>query len=204
MAGLATESAKIGSRDLVSELKSYLKKTGDTYLGVVHRLDQPVEGLLVFGKNKTAADKLTKQVQFNEQSEKSMLKKYKALVYGHMAESSGVLTDYLIKNAKENTSEIVDVTMAKSLNAKKAILQYKVLEHNEDCDTVDILLKTGRHHQIRVQFAGAGCPLVGDLKYGTEESKEYSEKNEYKNVQLKAYKIEFNHPDSGKRLCFEV
>lgn len=204
MPGIATESAKIGSVDLVSEIKKYLKKTGNSYLGVIHRLDQPVEGILVFAKNKVVADNLTKQVQFNEKSGKGMIKKYKALVYGHLKAESGTMVNYLVKNAKDNISFVVPENEAKKQNAKKAVLEYRVLSQANDYELVDIKLLTGRHHQIRVQFAEAGCPLIGDLKYGNEASIAYSNENGRNNVQLKAYRLEFYHPDLKKRVSYEI
>lgn len=208
MPGIATESAKIASADLVSELKKYLKKKGSSYLGLIHRLDQPVEGILVFAKNPEAAANLTKQVQYDEKNGKGMLKKYKAILYGHMPTEEGTLVDFILKNAKDNTAMIVAEAKAKELKAKKAILDYKVISKDDNKDdnieTVDITLKTGRHHQIRAQFAKAGCPLLGDMKYGSEASKQYSQDNAINTVELKAYKLEFDHPDTRKRMSFEI
>lgn len=201
--GIATETARLGAKDLVSEIKSYLKKKGEsTYLGVIHRLDQPVEGIVVFAKTKVAAAFLSNQVTGN--NGRSMVKEYKALVYGHMSCDKGTFTDYLVHDGKTNSSYVTD---AKAIGAKKAILEYEVIEKNADTDLVRILLKTGRHHQIRVQFAHAGNPLVGDVKYGTKESISYAKTiggSQMENVNLIAFRLSFLHPDTNKEVVFQI
>ena len=151
-AGLATQTSHIGQQDVVSELKNYLKSP---YLGVIHRLDQPVEGLLVFAKTKEAAAKLTKQL-----SAGTLNKQYYAAVCGKPAEKSGELVDYLSKEG--NLAKISNV---QAQEAKKAVLQYQTLsvtqsEDNQDISLLDVHIDTGRFHQIRAQLANAGWPIL--------------------------------------------
>lgn len=206
-AGIATESANIRQKDLVTELKSYLKKQGETkaYLGVVHRLDQPVEGILVFAKTAKAADILSQQVTFDaKEKDHGMGKYYKALVYGHMPSDEGRLIHYIASDGKSNLSYSVSEDKAKDVKAKKAILDYKLLERQDNCDLLEITLGTGRHHQIRVQFAAEGHPLIGDLKYGSDESISYSNAANFKNVQLQAYRLSFYHPETNEKMNYEI
>ncbi len=165
--GIATETARVGQADLVSELKNYRKRKGeDTYIGVVHRLDQPVEGLLVFAKDGGTAKKLSGGLQRG-----TLTKKYAALVAGVPQAPEGELADYLLKDGRTNTSWVVPKEMK---GAKAASLRWRILRHNEAVSMLEIELYTGRHHQIRVQMAHAGFPLLGDFKYGSAESKEIS------------------------------
>lgn len=200
-AGLATQTSHIGQQDVVSELKNYLAKIGQSvdgkrtseqpYLGIIHRLDQPVEGLLVFAKTKEAAAKLTKQL-----SAGTLNKQYYAVICGKPSEISGRLVDYLIKEG--NTGRI---GQSEEAEAKKAILQYQIIKViNKDCSLADIYIETGRFHQIRLQMSHAGCPILGDLKYGSEVSIELSRKYGVKNVALYAYSIQLQHPMTGKKL----
>lgn len=204
-AGFAVQSAKVSSGDMESELKSYLKrKTGNTYLGIVHRLDQPVRGVMVYAKNEKSAALLSKQVQSGV--DKSMCKYYEALVYGDMTADKGTLTDYLIKDAKTNSSK---VTNESDKRAKKAVLDYDVLERltSEDGSAyckLGIHLQTGRHHQIRVQFAHIGHPLLGDQKYGNERSASLSTALNIRNIELEAARLEFIHPSTGEKMIFDT
>ncbi len=213
-AGLATQTAHIGQQDVVSELKNYLAKAdrgadgaktanasigrsmpGQPYLGIVHRLDQPVEGLLVFAKTKEAAAKLTRQL-----SAGTLNKQYYAVICGKLAQKAGELVDYLVKEGNSGR-----IAMPDEKEAKQAILQYKFIkELNEECSLVDIHIETGRFHQIRLQMSHAGHPILGDLKYGTQNSIELSRKYQVKNVALYAYRIELHHPMTGKKLDFSI
>lgn len=203
-AGLATQTAHIGQQDVVSELKNYLAgregrgsvSSGKTsYLGVIHRLDQPVEGLLVFAKSKEAAAKLTKQV-----STGTLNKQYYAVVCGKLSESSGRLVDYLIKEG--NTGRI---GKPQEKEAKRAVLEYTIKkELGKDCSLADICIETGRFHQIRLQMAHAGHPILGDLKYGTPESVEMSRRYQVRNVALYAYRLEFPHPVTREKMEFVI
>ena len=220
-AGLATQSGRVGQADMVSELKKYLVsgqkavepqrnmpqrvgKGSEPYLGIIHRLDQPVEGLLVFAKTKEAAAKLTAQL-----GKGSLNKQYYAVVCGKPASVSGELVDYLIK---DKDMARVSEKGAADTEAKKAVLQYrqvsctiaKVSDVLKDISLLDIHIDTGRFHQIRVQMAHAGLPLLGDSKYGSEESLEISKKSGIRNVALFAYRVEFVHPKTGKKLEFQI
>lgn len=207
-AGIAVQSAGVGSMDMVSELKRYRKQSEkEPYLGIVHRLDQPVEGIIVFAKTPKAAAELSKQASSGnitnpEQAKKQrdkMMKIYHAEVYGHLPKTEGELQDYLVKDPASNTSYVADMS-----DGKWSYLTYKVLERREETDLVKIHLYTGRHHQIRVQFSHAGYPLVGDAKYASEDSAEYNLKKNIRTVSLKAVKLEFTHPASGKRMDFSI
>ena len=202
-AGLATESAGIGQKDVVSELKNYVAKKNPgkmPYLGVVHRLDQPVEGLLVFAKTKKAAENLTVQLG------KGMLKKeYLAVVCGKVPENTGRLVDYL---AKEKGMAVVkdaaDVQAEKAADpqAKKAVLTYTKKAETEELTLLAVQIETGRFHQIRAQLSHAGFPILGDEKYGSEESKELSREKKIRFTALCAASLSFRHPVTGKTMAF--
>lgn len=195
--GIATETSRIGQADLVSELKNYRKKKGeDTYVGVVHRLDQPVEGLLVFAKDGETAKKLSSELQNG-----TLIKKYVVLVAGVPQTMEGDLTDYLLKDDRTNLSKVVP---REEKDAKKATLYWKLLQHNETISLLEIELYTGRHHQIRVQMAHAGFPLLGDFKYGTELSKELSRRASVNSTALLAYQLRLMHPINGKCMEFSL
>lgn len=205
-AGLATQSGRVGQPDVESELKKYLNRPGEAkreskaqppYLGVVHRLDQPVEGLLVFAKTKKAAAHLTKQL-----SEGSLNKQYYAMVCGQPVKEDGELVDYLVKDGN-----VARVVTGQAEGAKKAVLRYKVVEAAQvptNVAILDIHIETGRFHQIRVQMSHAGMPLLGDSKYGTQESTTLSKQLGIRNVALCAYAVEFMHPVTGNRLGFNI
>lgn len=196
-AGIATETAKIGQADIVSELRNYRKKKGeDTYIGVIHRLDQPVEGLLVFAKNQNAAKKLSAGLQNG-----TLSKKYAALVAGVPQTSEGELCDYLLKNSRTNLSEVV---RKDTRGAKEARLHWKLMQKLDACSLMEIELFTGRHHQIRVQMAHAGFPLLGDVKYGSDFSKELSKQYGISNTALLADYLTFIHPITGKKMEFSL
>jgi 23S rRNA pseudouridine1911/1915/1917 synthase len=201
-AGLATETARVGQPDLVSKLKNHRRENGeDTYIGVVHRLDQPVEGLLVFAKTKDVAANLTAQLR------KGTLKKsYTALVDGILPIGEEYqLTDYLLKDERTNLSRVVDKSVK---SAKEARLVYKCVENENvegvEFSKVNIELFTGRHHQIRVQMSNAGYPLLGDVKYGNPHSKELSERLNIKSTALLADKITLINPKDENILHFQI
>lgn len=200
-AGIATQTARVGQADMVSEIANYLaaKKDGggkSPYVGVVHRLDQPVEGILVFAKNKQAAADLSRQAAGEE-----MKKEYLALVCGRGTQRSGELTDYLWKDGKTNTSRVVPMEVK---GAKEARLSYEVVWEKPPEALVKICLHTGRHHQIRVQMANAGMPLLGDHKYADEEALALSKELGIRETALCAYRLSFTHPKTGKRMRFEI
>lgn len=206
-AGIATQTARLGQRDMVSELKNYLsgkpeyKGKGEPYLGIVHRLDQPVSGILVFAKTKQAAAALSRQI-----TDGVFHKYYYAVIYGKPAREKDRLEDYLYKDGRTNMSIVVSRDFPE---AKKAALNYKlvktlmVLEMFQETSLMEIELLTGRHHQIRVQMANGGMPLLGDSKYGTEEVKQFSREIGCRNVALCACKLNFRHPLTGKEISLE-
>lgn len=195
-AGIATQTGQTRQKDMVSEIKNYLKS--NPYLGVVHRLDQPVEGILVFAKTPFAAKELSRQLTGN-----LLHKQYDAVVLGEGFSESRELVDYLKKKAETNRSEITN--MGES-GAKKAILRAKTLDMNlqKNIALLEITLLTGRHHQIRVQLSGAGYPILGDKKYGTEKSIQKSLELGVDHVALCACRLELLHPKTKKKLEFSV
>lgn len=215
-AGVATQTAKVGQKDMVSEVKNHIRKSlGDAcgkepYLALIHRLDQPVEGILVMGKTPEAAAHLNKQL-----TEHMIDKYYLAAVCGKAPCQSAAVVDYLLKDEKTNLSGIVDQDTP---GAKKALLEFEVVKEKQRSlsgeaqgdnrmETISLLsvhLITGRHHQIRVQMSGAGIPLLGDQKYGTESSEEASKALGVRNVALCSNKLSFLHPTTNERLSFEI
>lgn len=197
-AGIPVQTKAFGTMDLESMLKNHISIQSSSktapYLAVIHRLDQPVRGLLVFGKNKGAAAKLNLQMQAGE-----FHKYYQAVLCGILTPDFGVLTDYLLKDGRCNTSR---VAKKDDKDAKYSELSYETLRTNEahTLSVVKIKLKTGRHHQIRVQMSNAGAPLWGDNKYNAE----FVEKRGYHPIALCAYRLEFLHPTTGQPLVFEL
>ncbi len=198
-AGLATQTARLGEIDLVSEVKNHIaKESGNTnpYVAVINRLDQPVEGIVLFAKNAKAAAALTSQMQ-----DGSMQKFYYAVVAGHMDVQDGQLLDYMEKDARSNLSKVVSET---SKNAKKAVLSYKVKASLEKMQLLEIQLLTGRHHQIRVQFSHRKHPLIGDTKYGSPESVSLNREVQARVPALCAFCLKWKHPVTKKELCVEI
>ncbi len=196
-AGLATQTSRVGQADMVSELKNYLK---GGYVGVVHRLDQPVEGLLVFAKTGKAAAALSGQM------EKGILnKQYYAVVCGKPEPGKGELVDYLCRTA-DNRAQVVNVNQAKEKGAKEARLQFEVLAATEggEMSLLRIHIDTGRFHQIRAQLSHAGFPIAGDVKYGTDLSAQSGRERGVRNVALCACELEFFHPAEKRKLVFRV
>lgn len=194
-AGLATESAGIGQKDVVSELKNYVAKKNPgkmPYLGVVHRLDQPVEGLLVFAKTKKAAENLTAQL-----GKGTLKKEYLAVVCGKVPENTGRLVDYLTK--EKGMAVVKD---AADTQAKKAVLTYMKKAETGSLTLLAVQIETGRFHQIRAQLSHAGFPILGDEKYGSEESKELSREKKIRFTALCAASLSFRHPVTGKTMAF--
>ena len=170
--------------DMLTLIKSYLKekynKPGNVYLGLIHRLDRPTGGIMVFAKTSKAASRLSEQIRLN-----LFTKKYLAIVSGYFDEKAGVFEDYILK--KEDNSSVI------SNLGKYAKLEYEVLKEKSNLSLVNILLHTGRHHQIRVQFASRNHPLYGDQRYG---------KSSKKQLALFAYYLSFNHPVTKEKLEF--
>ncbi len=174
--------------DLLNILKGYLKekynKPGNVYLGLVHRLDRPASGIMVFAKTSKAASRLSSQVRDNKFN-----KIYNAVVMNKINDS-GHLEDYLIKDTKKNIVKV-------SKEGKLAILDYKRLDYKNNMSLVEIKLKTGRSHQIRVQFSHNGNPLYGDQKYNRDAKVGQQ-------LALFAKKLEFYHPVTKELLSFEL
>ncbi len=191
-AGVLAQSDRSFDIDMVSALMTReTKKGNEAYITVINRLDRPVSGIMIFAKNREMAALLTNYIR-----EHNISKQYYAVVMGDL-EGEGQLVDYLLRNGKNNTSKVV----GKAVNgAKKAILNYKVLDTKEingkKTTLVKIDLITGRHHQIRVQFANNKNPLYADAKYGEGIRGE--------NVALCAYSLEFVHPKTKENMHFQI
>lgn len=180
--------------NMVSLVQKYLKekyqKPGNVYVGLVHRLDRPTGGVMVFAKTGKASARLTEQIKSQE-----MKKTYLAVVNGVVKEDSKELVNYLKKNNRTNTVQVVPEL---TTDAKKAVLTYQVLERKEKVTLVAVRLKTGRSHQIRVQMKHIGHPIFGDVRYGGDIlSKGH-------NLALWAYKLEFKHPITKEQMTFTV
>ena len=195
-AGIPVEAGRMRIMDLQGLIKSELyrrnRKGGEPYLGLIHRLDQPVEGVMVFAKTPFAAGSLSEQVRDGR-----MKKHYLACVCGKPETDGGTLVDYLLKDGRTNTSSVVN---AGEKDAKRSELNYKVLKRNGETTLVEVELLTGRHHQIRVQMANAGWPLYGDTKYNPQ----FQETSEYVQTALCAYKLSFVHPKTKKVMEFMI
>lgn len=185
-ANVLSQADSTGDKDMLTLVKEYIKvkyhKPGNVYLGLVHRLDRPVQGVMVFAKSSKAAARLTKQIQNHE-----FQKHYLAIINGIIPEKKGEFHDYLEKLENGNT------VVTDGSYGKESILQYQVLEEKEHYSLVEIALITGRHHQIRVQFASRGYPLVGDQRYGVQDNKQ---------IALCSYQLSFLHPITKERLTF--
>ncbi len=181
------QADKSGDDDLLNILKKYIKdkynKPGDVYLGLVHRLDRPVGGVMVFAKTSKAASRLSKQIQKGE-----MKKIYMAVTQGKVSES-GTFIDKLKKDEKNNITRV-------SEDGKEAELSYNLIGFINNLSLVRINLKTGRSHQIRVQFASRKMPLYGDQKYNPNAVRDQ--------IALFASKIEFRHPVTKEVMSFEL
>jgi 23S rRNA pseudouridine1911/1915/1917 synthase len=182
-------------KDLLTMLKEYLvekyNKPGKAYLGLVHRLDRPTGGVMVFAKTSKAAERLCEQIKTGE-----FEKTYLTVVDGEPRIKADRLSHYLKKNEKTNTVEVVP---SLEEGAKKAELDYKVLETKDDLSLVKIKLLTGRSHQIRVQMKTLGTPVYSDLKYGKEKKTKAPTK-----MSLWATDLKFNHPVTKQRMSFRV
>ncbi|CEP85828.1 RluA family pseudouridine synthase [Paraclostridium sordellii] len=179
-------------KDMVNLLKNYLKvkynKPGNVFVGLVHRLDRPVGGIMVFAKTSKAASRLSEQVR-----NKSFKKTYRAVLNGNMKKDKDTLKDYLYKNKKTN---MVSVVNKNHKDAKDAELSYETISKNEKFSMVQVDLKTGRPHQIRVQFSSRKHPLFGDQRYGQHINKKGDQ------IALWSYKIEITHPTTKEKMEF--
>ena len=192
--GEIVQGDKTGDRPLSDIVKDYIKeryaKPGAVFLGVVHRLDRPVSGLVVFARTSKALARLNKMF-----AEGEVHKTYWAIVKNTPREPEGTLTHWLVRNEKQNKSYAYDT---KKPNAKKAILKYRVIGHSDNYTLLEVQLMTGRHHQIRCQLAAMGYPIKGDLKYGAPRS------NPDGSISLMARRVEFIHPVSKEPIVAEA
>lgn len=176
-------------KDLFTMIKQYIKvtynKPGNVYLGLVHRLDRPTAGLIVFAKTSKAASRLSNALRLRQ-----VERKYLAVVHGKL-EGTGKLVDYMVKNKKTNTSRVVPKDYR---DAKKAVLTYEVLDTVDNFSLVSVELETGRSHQIRVQFQNLGHPLFGDQRYGQDVNKVGDQ------LALFAYELNYKHPTQNKMI----
>lgn len=193
MVNIPSQADKTGDLDMLTLIKQYIKekyqKPGNVYLGLIHRLDRPVGGVMVFAKTSKAAARLSEQVR-----EKTFKKRYLVIVDGKLQQKEGVWEDYLLKNEKTNTSKVVPKG---TKNSKLAKLDYQVLKYNEETNLslVKVNLHTGRHHQIRVQFASRNHSICGDQKYGT--------RGRGKQISLWAYELSILHPITKQEMTFK-
>ena len=202
--GEIVQGDKTGDRPLSEIVKDYIKekyqKPGAVFLGVVHRLDRPVSGLVVFARTSKALTRLNKMFAEKEQVKKT----YWAIVESEkvrggegekVSDEWHTLENWIVRNEKQNKSYAYGKEVP---NSKRALLRYRVIGHGEHYDLVEVQLMTGRHHQIRCQLAAMGCPIKGDLKYGAKRS------NPDGSISLLSRKIEFVHPVSQQLICVEA
>ncbi len=187
---IPTQADSSTDLDFLTMLKQYRKekeqKPGNVYLGLVHRLDRPVSGIMVFAKTSKAAKRLSEQLQTHE-----LTKEYHAVLCGS-PQKQDTLEDYLVKDTKTNRTTITD-----QAHGKLAILSYQVLSQKDHLSLVKIQLKTGRSHQIRVQFSSRGYPLWGDQRYNKKAG-------ENEQIALIASALTFYHPITKEKLHFEI
>ncbi len=190
---IPSQADKTEDEDMLTIVKQYIKekynKPGNVYLGLVHRLDRPVGGVMIFAKTSKAAARLSEQVR-----SKVFKKKYLAVVDGKIEEQVGTLENYLYKDERLNMSRVVSKDKK---NAKLAKLDYKVLKYNEikNLSLLEINLHTGRHHQIRVQLSNFGHSIFGDQKYGN--------RGQGKQIALWAYELTIEHPITKEKITFK-
>ena len=192
--GEIVQGDKTGDRPLSDIVKDYIKekyqKPGAVFLGVVHRLDRPVSGLVVFARTSKALTRLNKMF-----AEGEVHKTYWAITKNTPRDSEGTLTHWLVRNEKQNKSYAYT---SEKPNSKKAILKYRMIGHSDNYTLLEVNLMTGRHHQIRCQLAAMGCPIKGDLKYGAPRS------NHDGSISLMSRSVEFIHPVSKEKIVVEA
>lgn len=181
---------KTGDKPLSEMVQEYLKekyaKPGNVFIGVTHRLDRPVSGLVVFAKTSKALSRLNEMFRSH-----NLTKRYWAIVKNRPPKEEDTLTNYLVRNERMNKTFVYDKQVK---DAKLSKLGYKIISQSENYYLLEIDLQTGRHHQIRAQLAHIGCPIKGDLKYGFDRS------NKDGGISLHARNIRFTHPVSQKEI----
>ncbi len=191
--GEIVQGDKTGDRPLSDIVKDYIKekyqKPGAVFLGVVHRLDRPVSGLVVFARTSKALTRLNKMF-----AEGQVHKTYWAIVQNKPQEEEGLLQHWLVRNEKQNKSYAYNHEVPDSKLAK---LAYRMIGQSDRYCLLEVRLMTGRHHQIRCQLSAMGCPIKGDLKYGAKRS------NPDGSISLNAHRIAFVHPVSKEEICLE-
>lgn len=191
-AGVLSQSDGSGSPDMLTILKRYIKekyeKPGEVYLGLVHRLDRPVSGVMVFARTSKAASRLSEQIRTRK-----VEKLYRCVVNG-VLEGSGRLENYISKDEDRN---IVTVSDSEKPGYKASYLDYRAVDTKDGLTLTEIRLGTGRSHQIRAQMAHNGYPLVGDQKYGQKD-------NRCKDIALESFKLSFEHPVKREFITFEA
>ena len=192
--GEIVQGDKTGDTPLSETVKQYIKeayaKPGNVFLGVVHRLDRPVSGLVLFARTSKALPRLNKMF-----AEGNIHKTYWAIVANTPPQPEGTIVHWLVRNEKQNKSYAYDHEVP---NSKRAELDYKVIGKSDRYCLVEVVLRTGRHHQIRCQLAKMGCPIKGDLKYGAKRS------NADGSICLHSRRMEFVHPISKKEIVVEA
>lgn len=199
--GMPVQGDKSRDLDLLSYLKNYIfekeELEEEPYLAMVHRLDRPVGGIMVFAKTQKSAAHLSDQIQ-----DGAITKFYQAIVTGELNNEVGTMEDYLLKDSKTNTTKVVT---KETKGAKKSILEYEVLDVFETDDGIYsyilIELLTGRHHQIRVQMASRHAGIYGDTKYNPLFAKQ---KRKYQQIALYATRLEFQHPVTKEHMIFKT
>lgn len=195
-AGQLVQGDKTGDISLLDEVKSYIKlkysKPGNVFAGLVHRIDRPTSGIVIFAKTSKALTRLTEMIKKRE-----IKKTYWAVVKKNEIPEKQRLVHYLKKNEKNNKAIIYNTLSAQS-GSKEAILTYKIIKKSDHYLLLEIDLETGRHHQIRAQLSAIKCPIKGDLKYGADRS------NSDGSIHLLARKIEFIHPIKKEKIVLEA
>ena len=193
--GDIVQGDKTGDVPLSDLVKAYLKekyqKPGNVYLGVVHRIDRPVSGVVLFAKTSKALPRLNKMFAEHE----AVRKTYLAIVVNKPPQPQGTLTHWLTRNEKQNTARAYDREVP---NSKKAVLDYRLVAQRDRYFLLEVELHTGRHHQIRCQLAKIGCPIKGDLKYGAPRS------NPDGSISLHAWHLSLEHPVTHQPLIIEA
>ena len=193
-AGEIVQGDKTGDTPLSETVKAYIKekyaKPGAVFLGVVHRLDRPVSGVVLFARTSKALTRLNDMFRVG-----AVAKTYWALVQNTPQQAEATLTHYIVRNEKQNKSYAYDHERA---SAKKAVLDYRFIGHSERYSLLEVHLHTGRHHQIRCQLAAIGCPIRGDLKYGAPRS------NPDGSISLHARSLRFEHPVTHEEIYVEA
>jgi 23S rRNA pseudouridine1911/1915/1917 synthase len=193
-AGILVQADWKGERTLMDEVKDYLKekyqKEGNVFLGLIHRLDHPVSGIILFAKTSKGASRLGEQFRNH-----TVKKVYQAVVQGVPKEKSSTLRNYLLKNENTNTTRVFDEPYEGAL---EAILHYKLLESAQGKSLVEVILETGRSHQIRAQLSHIGNPIVGDTKYGAEKGQKEGE------IMLQATELHFMTATENKPISLKI